>query len=78
MKQRCTNPNREAWGRYGGLGILVCERWLNSFEDFLADIGLRPEGMTLDRYPDPYGNYEPGNCRWATWEEQNNNKRALS
>jgi len=53
----------------------VCERWLESFENFLADMGERPAGMTLDRYPDKNGNYEPGNVRWATDEKQSNNRR---
>lgn len=75
MKQRCNDPNRREYPRYGGAGITVCERWNNSFEAFLEDMGERPPGMTLDRYPDPHGNYEPGNCRWATWPQQGRNKR---
>lgn len=74
MVQRCTNSNRRDYGRYGGRGITVCDRWL-TFENFLADMGERPTGMTLDRKDNEKG-YEPGNCRWATAIEQANNKRA--
>lgn len=59
---------------YGGRGVVVCERWRASFQNFLADMGERPEGMTIDRYPDKDGNYEPSNCRWATLKEQPNNR----
>lgn len=74
MKQRCTNRKHTAWQRYGGRGIKVCDAWLNSFEAFLADMGERPPGMSLDRHPDPDGNYEPSNCRWATREQQRANQ----
>lgn len=74
MIQRCTNPKHEKWPRYGGSGITVCERW-RSFENFLADMGDRPAGKTLDRWPNQSGNYEPGNCRWATLLEQASNRR---
>src|ERR1700677_3037238 len=68
---RCTNPTLECWNNYGGRGI----RFLfTSFEQFFAELGPRPEGMTLDRKNND-GNYEPGNVRWATWEEQQNNRR---
>jgi hypothetical protein len=74
MIKRCTNPKIKYFKYYGGRGIRVCERW-RSFENFLADMGERPEGTTIDRYPDKNGNYEPGNCRWATSKEQGRNKR---
>lgn len=74
MWQRCTNPNEEQYPAYGGRGIKVCERW-GRFENFLADMGARPSGHTPDRFPNKDGNYEPGNCRWATPREQSNNTR---
>lgn len=74
MKQRCYNPNTDQYHRYGALGVHVCDRWLDSFENFVADMGERPQGTTLDRI-NPYGNYEPNNCRWADAYVQNNNQR---
>lgn len=74
MIERCTYPKHKSFKDYGGRGITICERWLHSFENFLADMGLRPQGMTLDRYPNNDGNYEPSNCRWATANEQRANR----
>ena len=77
MKERCSNPNKTQWKDYGGRGIKVCELWSgeNGFANFLAEMGERPAGKTLDRYPNGDGNYEPGNCRWATHDEQQTNRR---
>ena len=75
MKSRCSNPNTIGWNRYGGRGIKVCKRWLHSYENFLKDVGRKPTSAhSLDRYPDPDGNYEPGNVRWATGKQQRHNR----
>lgn len=73
MISRCTLPSSPSFVRYGARGITVCARWRASFSDFLADMGPRPEGHSIDRI-DSAGNYEPGNCRWATRSEQEANK----
>jgi hypothetical protein len=76
MHQRCRNPNRADYARYGALGVSICARWF-SFMDFLADVGPKPSSThQLDRFPDGAGNYEPGNVRWATPAEQARNRKS--
>ena len=75
MLDRCFNPGCKDWHRYGGRGITVCERW-RDYNNFLADMGRKPSpALSIDRYPDNNGNYEPGNCRWATAKQQSANRR---
>ena len=72
MRNRCLHDNNNS-SYYKKIGITICEEWVNNFDAFVKDMGERPEGTTLDRI-DPKGNYEPSNCRWATWRMQENNK----
>lgn len=74
MKDRCNRATRKDFANYGGRGITVCDRWANSFKSFYSDMGPCPKGLTLDRV-DNDGNYEPGNCRWATRSTQRRNQR---
>lgn len=73
MRARCQDPKADAYRNYGARGIKVCPQW-DDFETFLADMGERPPGTTLDRV-DTNGDYEPGNVRWATAGQQERNKR---
>lgn len=74
IKSRCFNPKYFAYKWYGARGITMCERWANSFPAFYEDMGPRPKKLSIDRINND-GNYEPGNCRWATSKEQAQNQR---
>lgn len=76
MRERCYRQTRKDFDHYGGRGIRVCQRWLDGFEPFFADMGSRPEAHSLDRI-DPNGDYEPSNCRWATASTQRINQRRM-
>lgn len=77
MKERCLNSNHKHYSNYGGRGVIICQRWLDGFDNFLSDMGSKPTpSHTLDRI-NTYGNYEPENCRWATRKEQNQNSRIV-
>lgn len=73
MRRRCTDPKDKSYGRYGGKGITVCDRWLESFDNFLEDMGVRPDGLEIDRI-DSKGPYSPANCRWVTRQENLKNR----
>lgn len=74
-KSRCTNPVHPQWKNYGARGITMCDRWIHSVENFVADMGLCPDHrLTLERVNNMRG-YEPGNCVWADWKTQGNNRR---
>lgn len=76
IKSRCYNKNVHNYDNYGGRGIKICDRWLNSFENFYADMGERPSSNhSIDRFPNKDGDYELSNCRWATTKQQSRNIR---
>ncbi len=74
MKQRCLNVNNKDFKNYGGRGIKICDSWINNFGQFIKDMGLRPEGCSIDRIDNNKG-YSSDNCKWSTPKEQANNKK---
>lgn len=77
MKARCYAPCNKDMGKYQKLNIEVCERWFNSFDNFMDDMGEAPEGLSLDRI-DPTKDYSKDNCRWASWKEQSSNRGSFN
>lgn len=78
MKARCNNPRSSKYYMYGAIGVSVWKQWDESFMEFKSYMGERPSGMTLDRFPNREGNYEPGNVRWATPKQQRANQKYIS
>lgn len=75
MRARCNRPTHHKYHLYGALGVKVCKRWQHDFQAFYGHVGPRPDGCTLDRWPNPCGNYKPGNVRWANATQQRHNRR---
>lgn len=75
MRSRCYCKTEPAYVNYGAVGVTMCDRWRESFANFFEDMGPAPARHMIDRFPDPHGNYEPTNCRWANWQQQNRNRR---
>lgn len=76
MIQRCSNKSHISYQYYGGKGVTVCDRWVENIDNFIDDMGEKPQGHTLDRI-DSKGNYSPSNCKWSTIMEQNNNRSSI-